>query len=107
MGDQKQSFLSARHHFLQKFKGALGIFCIQISGWLVGKDDTWIIRQRARDRDPLLFPAGKMAARSCDFVSEIDRFEQFGRMLTHLVFSEPSESAHRDHDIFLRGKILH
>ena len=34
--------------------------CVQIAGWLVGKNQRWLVDQRPRDGDTLLLPAGKL-----------------------------------------------
>src|SRR4030095_8638661 len=60
---QEQSFAALSHDILKQVKGALRIRCIEIACRLVCQDDTRIVRQRARDGDPLLFASGKVTAR--------------------------------------------
>jgi hypothetical protein len=59
MGCQKQSFPALLHDILQQLEGALRIFCVKVSSRFIRQNYARIVRQRPRNRTPLLFPAGK------------------------------------------------
>ena len=104
---EEQSFAFFAHDFLQQAKGSAGIGGVEIAGRLIGQDDARIVRERAGDRDPLLFAAGKMPARPAQFFPETDFALASGRPVPAFrLFREATEPAHRDHDVFLRGEIL-
>src|SRR2546421_179199 len=89
-----------------KFARAPRIRAVEIARRLVGENDARIVGQGARDGHALLFAAGKMAARPLRFRAEADLFQQIGGTLQHLRFAQHIEPAHRDHDVFLGGKIF-
>src|SRR5947199_2548578 len=59
---QEQSFAAFLDDILKQFKGALGVGSIEVPGWFIGQNDTWIVGQRARNGDSLLFASGKVTA---------------------------------------------
>jgi hypothetical protein len=50
-------------------------FFVEVSCRFVGQDNTWMVGQRARDRNTLLFATGKMATRTCEFPLKPHRFQ--------------------------------
>src|SRR5205823_2780153 len=92
---------------LKELKGALGIGGVEIAGWFVGQDDFWIVSQRARDGYALLFTAGKMTARSAQFVAQAHRFQKIRSALAHFRIGKLPKLAHRDHHVLLRGEVFH
>src|SRR5947208_7197202 len=57
---QEQGFAAFLNNILKQFKGALRVGSIEVAGWFIGQNDTWIVGQRARDGDSLLFASGKV-----------------------------------------------
>ena len=84
--DQEQSFPAPDNNVLQQFKGPRRILGVKIARRFIGQDDSRIVRQRPRDRDALLFTAGKMTAWSGGFVTETDCVEELHGAVSHFVF---------------------
>jgi hypothetical protein len=54
------------------------IFLVEISGWLVGQDQFWLIDERAGDRHALLFAAGKLRGKVRQSIAEAYAAQRFG-----------------------------
>ena len=106
VSDEEKRLPPLHHHLLQKIEGAVGINGIEVARRFVGEDHQRVIRQRAGNRDSLLFAPGKVLAWTGAFFLQTDRSEQLRRSQTHVAFCPETETPHWNHDIFLRGEIL-
>src|SRR2546423_9091915 len=94
------------HDPLEQFEGAAGVFAVEIPRRFVGEDDARVVREGTSDSHPLLFAAGKMPARPFRFLPEADFLEKKLGTLHHFRFAQLIPAPHRDHHVFLRGKIF-
>src|SRR5438093_4679086 len=106
MGGKEQGFPALLYDGLQQLKGAFRVGSIEVAGWFVGQNDSRVVGQRAGDGHSLLFASGEMTARSPQFVTQANRFQQAGSAFAHLAIGKFPKLAHRDHHVFLRGEIL-
>ena len=106
MRHQEQRFSFFLHNSLQQLKGASRVFAVEISRGFISQDHAGIIRQRASDGHPLLLPAGEMPARPFQFIPEADSLQELRGARVHFRFAQRAQTPHRDHDVFLRGKIF-
>jgi hypothetical protein len=106
VGHEQKRLALLLHDPPKQFESAPGILAVQVSGRLIGQDDTWIVREGTRDGHPLLFATGKMAARPFRLFPETDFVEEKLRTLDHFRFAQLIQAPHRDHYVFLRGKIF-
>jgi len=104
--DEKKRLAFFLHDPLKQFESAPGIFAVEIPRRFVGEDHARVVRERTRDGHALLFAAGKMAAGPFRFLPEADFIEEECRALEHFRFAQHIQTPHRDHDVFLRGKIF-
>ena len=51
---------------------------VQVARGLVREDDGRLVGERARDRDPLLLPAGKVRPQPVELVAQADRLQEVG-----------------------------
>ena len=55
-------------------------FAIEVPSRLVGKEELWVVRERAGDGYPLAFSAGELARQPMRHVPEADSFEELPRL---------------------------
>src|ERR1700731_1635015 len=74
--NEEERFSALANQVGQQRECAFRVAGVQVSGRFIGKDYLRIIRQGAGNRDTLLLAAGKMPARTLQFITEINRFQQ-------------------------------
>src|SRR5688572_13771691 len=72
---------------------------IKVAGGLVGKDDRWVDRQRARDRDALPLPAGQLFRPMMQPRVELDERQELAGPLLRLTTRPPAQMQ-RQTDVF-------
>src|SRR5690348_268876 len=63
---------------------------VEVPGWLVGQDDSWVLRQRPRNRDPLLLPSRQLRRKVAQPAAESDLVQE------HSCYVSPRSRLHRD-----------
>ena len=74
----------------------------RLPGRLVAHDQPRIGRERARDRDPLLLPAGELRRQMIELVAEPDQLEVVPRPLEPLALRAAAEEVERQHRVLER-----
>src|SRR5882757_2044002 len=77
------------------------VWFVEIAGGLVGKDQLWLIDQRAGDRDALLFAAGELCGEVGETITETYALEGFGG----LGFVGDAVEVLGEHYVFYGGEI--
>src|SRR4051812_41763370 len=77
---------------------------VEVSGRLVGEQDTRSIRDRARDRDALLLAAGKLRGPMLEPLLEAEIAEQLGGARARLFLPEAADHL-RHHDVLDRREL--
>ena len=87
----------------QEFDDARPSFGVEVPRRLVCQQNRRIVRERARNRDALLFAARKFGGQLRRAFRESDAFERGGGSIAPMI-SEGAAEFHRQHHIFERGE---
>src|SRR5438045_6962366 len=98
---EEQRFLALLDERLEQLEGALGICRVQIAGWFIRQNYARIVRQRARNRDALLFGDGQMPAGQGEFIGQAQRIAPSFRWVAYLLVRKLTSSVYTGTSRFL------
>ena len=89
----------------QELEDAARRALVEVSGWLVGDEHEWIVDQRPRERDALLFAAGQLRGQAVAFDAS-PTCVSARATLPAMLRLRRSDDLERERDVRLRGAVL-